>query len=119
MRRKVGPRSTSPRWMTRPPSASLTSTSWTTASASGQPHAPAAFAGAGAANSSATSAALTARLEHILEPIPHRRGADAGIVDLAVVVAALLPREHAELLATRADRIEATLRQRQRDLLVA
>src|SRR5690606_3693983 len=43
----------------------------------------------------------------------------ADVVDLTVVVAALLAREHLQRLVLRADRFEASLRDLERDLFVA
>src|SRR6185312_713289 len=68
---------------------------------------------------SASSEALARRLEHLFEPIPHIGGADALVVDLAVVVAALFAGEDFHRLLLRADGIEAFLRFAQRNLLIA
>src|ERR1700744_4913290 len=59
------------------------------------------------------------RLQHTLQPVPHVVDADRHVVDLAVVEAAFLAVEHLEGLLLGADCVEAFLRQRQRDLLVA
>src|ERR1019366_1767870 len=59
------------------------------------------------------------RLQHIGRPVPHVVRADGDIVHLAMVEAAFLAVEYLQRLVLRADRREAFLGNRQRDLLVA
>src|SRR5262245_20693387 len=71
------------------------------------------------ATSAGMTAKLLARLQHLLEPIPHIGRTDALVVDLAVVVAAFLAGEDLHCLLLRADGVEALLRFTQWNLLVA
>src|SRR4051794_16663579 len=57
--------------------------------------------------------------ELALEPVPHVRGPDARVVDLAVVVAAFFAREYFQRLVACAHFIDHHAREFQRDLLVA
>src|ERR1700737_1775402 len=58
----------------------------------------------------------TRRLQHLFEPVPHISRADALVVDLAVMIAALVAGEELECLLFGADRVEALLRLGERDL---
>src|SRR5215216_3562219 len=56
--------------------------------------------------------------ENIAHPIPYVVDADGQVVDLAVMKTAFLAREDFEGFLFRAHRLEAFLRERERDLLV-
>src|SRR6516162_10691398 len=59
------------------------------------------------------------RLEHVFDPVPHVMHGDRDVVDLAVVETAFLALEDLEDFLFRADRGEASFRERQRNLLIA
>src|SRR6187549_2920970 len=59
------------------------------------------------------------RFQHIRRPVPHEVRADGHVVHLAMMETAFLSREHLEQLLLRADRLEALLRDAERNLLVA
>src|SRR5207253_288102 len=61
----------------------------------------------------------SARLQHILDPVPHGVDADSDVVDLTMMEAAFLAPEYLQCLMLRADCGKAFLRQSQRYLLVA
>src|SRR5437016_12842077 len=58
-------------------------------------------------------------LEHVFDPVPHVMHGDRDVVDLAVVETAFLALEDLEGFLFRADRGEASFRERQRNLLIA
>src|SRR5258707_8974438 len=67
----------------------------------------------------ADATALGSWLEHVFEPVPHVMHADGDVIDLAMMEAALVALEDLERLVLRADRSEALLRKRKRNLFVA